>query len=78
MPSDSIFLSYASPDKDKILPFFEWLDKEGFNVWMDYHRIMPGQNWDLYIKHALEEATIIISFISKNSIDRRGYIQREA
>src|SRR5689334_22163217 len=73
----SIFISYASPDHERVLPFFEWLEKHGFNVWMDIRRLKPGQNWDFEINRALEKATFVLLFISKLSFDRRGYVQRE-
>ena len=75
--SHSIFISYASPDRDKTLVFFDWLKKNGFNVWMDCRSLMAGQNWDFEIKRALDKATFVLMFISKVSYDRRGYLQRE-
>ena len=75
--SHSIFISYASPDREKVLPFFDWLEKRGFNVWIDCRRLKPGQNWDFEIKLALDKATFVLMFLSKLSYDRRGYLQRE-
>lgn len=72
-----IFISYASPDRERVLPFFEWIEKQGFNVWMDCRRLKPGQNWNFEINRALGKATFVLSFISKLSFDRRGYLQRE-
>lgn len=73
----SIFISYARPDREQVLPYFDWLDKNGFNVWMDCRRLKAGQNWDFEIKRALDKATFVLMFISKLSYDRRGYLQRE-
>lgn len=72
-----IFISYASPDRARVLPFHDALKAGGFDVWMDVSRIKPGQPWDFEIKRALNRAALIIVFISVNSISRRGYIQRE-
>jgi hypothetical protein len=44
---------------------------------MDCRRLKAGQNWDFEIRTALDNAAIIVIFISRNSIDRRGYVQRE-
>jgi hypothetical protein len=44
---------------------------------MDYKRVKAGQHWDFEIRRALDKAAIIVVFISNNSIDRRGYVQRE-
>ena len=44
---------------------------------MDVHDIQVGQNWDFEIQKALDQATLIIAFLSEHAIDRRGYIQKE-
>jgi hypothetical protein len=73
----SVFISYATPDRERIVPFYNFLSAEGFDVWMDFHRLKPGQVWDYEIKRALEKASIVVVFVSNNSVDRRGYAQRE-
>lgn len=75
--SHSIFISYASPDRERVLPYFNWLEKQGFNVWIDCRRLKAGQNWDFEIKRALDKATFVLMFVSNLSYDRRGYLQRE-
>lgn len=40
-------------------------------------KIKPGQNWDFEIKKALDKSSIIVAIVSNNSIDKRGYVQRE-
>lgn len=72
-----VFLSYASPDRDRILEFHDYLAHHGFDVWMDVRRLKGGQSWDFEIKRAMEKSAIIVVFLSKNSVDRRGYAQRE-
>ncbi|MCU1326424.1 MAG: hypothetical protein JWN34_1794 [Bryobacterales bacterium] len=72
-----IFISYASPDLDRVLPYFQAFQGGGFDVWLDRDRLKPGQKWDYEIKRALARATIVIAFVSNNSVDRRGYVQRE-
>ena len=41
-----IFLSYASPDRERVLPFYEALDSRGIDIWMETRRLIAGQNWD--------------------------------
>jgi hypothetical protein len=78
MPIDElIFISYASPDRDRVVPYYDALKARGYDVWMDFRRLKPGQNWDFEIKRALNRAVLIIVFVSNNSTDRRGYVQRE-
>jgi TIR domain len=79
MPDDAqtVFLSYASPDRDRVGPYADALESHGFNVWVDYKRLKAGQNWNFEIRRELEKAAVIVVFISNNSVDRRGYVQRE-
>jgi hypothetical protein len=72
-----IFVSYASPDRERVRPFHDYLASKGFGVWMDFLCIKPGQNWDFEIRLALERAAIVLIFISNTSVSRRGYVQRE-
>lgn len=73
----SIFICYASPDQAQVIPFCDYLSTQGFNVWIDCRRIKPGQNWDFEIKRELDKAGFVLAFVSRNSFDRRGYVQRE-
>lgn len=73
----SVFLSYASPDRERVLDFYEYLVRQGFDVWLDVKRIRPGQSWDFEIRKALDAASTVVIFISNHSVDRRGYVQRE-
>jgi hypothetical protein len=73
----TVFISYASPDRARVTPYCDRLESRGISVWMDYKRVKAGQHWDFEIRRALDKAAIIVVFISNNSIDRRGYVQRE-
>jgi hypothetical protein len=75
--NDLIFISYASPDRQRVCPYHDSMKARGFDVWMDVARIKPGQSWDFEIQRALNRAALIIVFISNNSVTRRGYVQRE-
>ncbi|WP_242913414.1 TIR domain-containing protein [Brevundimonas pishanensis] len=72
-----IFVSYASPDRERVMPFYSALKQRGLNAWIDKERLLGGQNWDFEIRKALNSASLIVMFISHNSITRRGYVQRE-
>ena len=72
-----LFISYAKPDLERVLPYVEFLKRQGHDTWIDTQRIKPGQPWDVEIKRALNKSSFIIIFISNNSVDRRGYVQRE-
>lgn len=72
-----IFLSYASPDYDRVYEYFTALVGQGLDPWLDKEKLVAGQNWDFEIKRALARAAIIVVFLSKSSVLRRGYVQRE-
>lgn len=72
-----VFVSYATPDRDAVNVYADALERAGVNVWMDHRRLVAGQNWDDEILRALGKAVIVIVFMSENSVDRRGYAQRE-
>ncbi|WP_082613706.1 TIR domain-containing protein [Bosea sp. Root483D1] len=72
-----IFISYASPDRARVDPFVDDLERANFNIWMDHRRLVAGQNWDAEIRRALGRSAVVILFMSENSVDRRGYAQRE-
>lgn len=75
--SHQVFLSYASPDRAAVRDFYEHLVRAGISTWMDCYCLRPGQNWDFEISRALSRSAIVVVFVSKNSIDRRGFLQRE-
>lgn len=77
LESPFVFLSYASPDRERVLEVHDFLIASGVSVWMDKSRILPGQDWELEIKRALDTAAAVVIFISVNSVDRTGYVQRE-
>lgn len=72
-----VFISYANADQQRVIPFFDSLEKDGFNVWLDCKKLKPGQNWDFEITRALDKSSLVIAFLSEASIVRRGYVQRE-
>lgn len=75
--SHQVFISYATPDRERVLPYYNYLKGKGHEVWMDFQSIRPGQNWDFEIKRALDKSTFVVAFISAHSYKRRGYVQRE-
>ncbi|MCU1347132.1 MAG: hypothetical protein JWO56_162, partial [Acidobacteria bacterium] len=44
---------------------------------MDIHDIRPGRRWESDIRTAIGEASYFIIFLSKSTVTRRGYFQKE-
>ena len=71
------FISYAREDRDRVEGYFDELLRGGYAPWMDCRKILPGQNWEAEIEHALTSANVILAFLSKSSVTKRGFVQRE-
>jgi len=77
MKPAKIFLSYAREDKEKVENLYKQLLDYGFDPWMDTKRILPGENWERCIQKALQESDFFLACLSKNSVDKRGILQKE-
>ncbi len=72
-----IFLSYAKEDKEKVKSIYRKLLRERLNPWLDLTDLLPGQEWGKTIVDAIRNARFVIVFLSGNSINKRGFVQRE-
>jgi hypothetical protein len=77
MSNDAIFLSYAKEDLEAVRRFKRRLLADGFRVWMDEHDLLPGQDWDVTIRSAISQSALVIVFLSRRSVSKTGYIQKE-
>jgi outer membrane protein assembly factor BamD (BamD/ComL family) len=71
------FLCHASGDKPAVREMYKRLVFEGVDAWLDKEKLLPGQDWRVEIPKAVREADVVIVFLSKNSITREGYVQKE-
>jgi formylglycine-generating enzyme required for sulfatase activity len=73
-----IFLCHASEDKAQVREVYHRLRAiDGFEPWLDEEDLLPSQEWDYEIKRALKSSDFILIFLSRNSVAKRGYVQRE-
>ncbi len=73
----SIFISYASEDKQRVDEIYQRLKGSGYNPWMDTHNIIGGEDWKLAINRAIDNADLCIIVLSKKYVNKRGVIQKE-
>lgn len=73
-----VFVSYAKEDLHLALQYYDRLLEEGASPWMDVKRLLPGQNWEVEIDRALSDANVVVLLLSKRSVNKRGFVQREA
>lgn len=72
-----IFLAHASEDKARVQQLYNQLKKRGFSPWLDSTDLIPGQNWEIEIPKAIKRASVCLVCLSKNSVAKEGYVQRE-
>ncbi len=73
-----VFLCHAREDKFIVRELYRQLTAEGWmDVWLDEQKLLPGQEWDIEIEKAVEQADVVIVCLSNKSIDKEGYVQKE-
>ena len=72
-----IFISYASGDREKAQELHAWLASQGTDPWIDTEKLLPGQDWKMAISQALDETDLVLLCLSKKSVSREGYVQKE-
>ncbi|MBI5296550.1 MAG: SUMF1/EgtB/PvdO family nonheme iron enzyme [Chloroflexi bacterium] len=72
-----VFLCHASQDKPAVWRLHRYLKQHGVQPWLDQVDLLPGQNWEVEIPNALAASDVILVCLSKNSVDKEGYVQKE-
>jgi hypothetical protein len=72
-----VFIAYAVEDRDSAEKLYESLESNGFEPWLDRRKLLPGQNWPLRIREAIEAADFFVACFSRNSAGKRGGFQAE-
>jgi hypothetical protein len=74
----SIFISYASQDRDAARNLRDALEHAGFEVWYDESELGGGDAWDQKIRRQIRECRYFMPVISANANARHeGYFRRE-
>jgi hypothetical protein len=76
-PSPRVFLCHSSGDKTEVRNLYQKLRRHGVNPWLDEEDLLPGQVWELEITKAVRSSAIIIVCLSRNSVSKTGYVQKE-
>lgn len=73
-----VFLCHSSTDKTEVRALYQrLLDEDYIEAWFDEEVLLPGQNWEYEIRKAVRTSDVVIVCLSKSSVTRRGYVQRE-
>jgi hypothetical protein len=71
------FLCYASSDKELVRKLYRDLLRDGIDPWLDEEKLLPGHDWDLEIRSAMAKSGVVVVCLSRNSVTRTGYVQKE-
>lgn len=73
-----VFLCHASQDKPAVSELYKRLAAEKWiEPWLDEESLLPGQDFDLEIYRATRDADAIIICLSKVSVAKEGYVNKE-
>ena len=73
-----LFLCHSSLDKPIVRELYQRLNAEGWiDPWLDKEKLLPGQEWELEIEKSVEISDVVVVCLSKNSVEKEGYFQKE-
>jgi predicted ATPase len=73
-----VFISYASADRERVLPIVAALRDAGVACWIDQHDIEGGANWGMRITEAIEGCAALVLMSSASSLASRNVRQEVA
>jgi hypothetical protein len=77
-PKPTLFLSYASEDREAARRLRDTLAAAGLDVWYDENELGGGDAWDAKIRRQIRECDYFMPVISANTERRKeGYFRRE-
>src|ERR1043165_2063925 len=72
-----LFLCHSSGDKAAVRDLYKRLHADGFDPWLDEENLLPGHDWHREIARAVRESDIVLVCLSPDSINKKGFIQKE-
>jgi hypothetical protein len=72
-----IFLCHSSADKPAVRELYQRFQADGFEPWLDEEDLIPGQDWQREIPKAVKNSDIVIVCLSRGSVNKAGYVQKE-
>jgi hypothetical protein len=72
------FLCHSSQDQAFARMLYRKLHSQpGLAPWLDEYDLFPGDDWNYEITKTIEETDVVIVCLSRNSVTKEGYIQKE-
>jgi formylglycine-generating enzyme required for sulfatase activity len=72
-----VFLCHSSSDKPAVRELYRRLREDGVEPWLDEEDLLLGQEWEPEIVKAVRVADVIVVCLSRGSITREGFVQKE-
>jgi CheY-like chemotaxis protein len=72
-----VFISYAREDAEIAKEIWDLLNHYGVVPWLDKENILPGKDWEMEIKKAINSADVVLTCLSNNSVSKKGFVQKE-
>ena len=72
-----VFLCHSSHDKPQVRSLYGRLTIVGIDPWLDEEKLLPGQDWNQEITKAVRYSDVVIVCLSRGSINKAGYVQKE-
>ena len=68
MKKKSLFISYSRREAPFADTLLDTLEDVGYDVWLDYHSLIPGKPWKEQIFEGIQNADVILLIISEASM----------
>lgn len=72
-----VFLCHSRDDKVAVLGLYDRLLSDAFDPWLDTEKLVPGTEWELEIRKAVRDSHVVLVCLSRTSITKEGYVQKE-
>jgi hypothetical protein len=77
LPLPLAFLCHADEDKVIVRETGDRLEEDGIVTWFAPNKLLGGADWKAEIDDAIRAADFVVVFLSKKSINKKGYFQKE-
>ena len=72
-----VFISYSKKNYSVVKELYDFLKKNGCELWLDSEDLLPGQDWELEIRNAIRSSKAALICLSKEMMTQRGYVHKE-
>jgi len=72
-----VFICYGREDREMASKLYNDLKSANITPWLDIENLLPGQIWEREITESIKRSQYFIVLLSKYSVNRTGFIQRE-